>query len=83
MKPNHQRMSAEAFHAFAEQYVAALSAEELLAVPGVAVLVLEDYNNTIIQEIDELDPEDITSWEEAGKDLLTQKPEERQPKEDQ
>ena len=82
MKPNHQLMSAQAFHAFAEGYIAGLSVEEVLAVPEIAALVLEDYNNAIIKEIDDLHPDDIAGWEEAGEDLLTQKPEERRPKED-
>lgn len=78
--PNHQRLSSPAFHAFAENYISELSAAEILEVPGVAALVLEDYNNAIIKELDELEPEELEFLENEGQALLETKPEPRGPR---
>lgn len=72
---NHEKMSSAAFHAFAEEYIDGLSAAEILGVPGVAELVLEDYNNCIIDEFDELEPDEVALYEERGQELLESKPE--------
>lgn len=45
---------AETFNAFAEEWlVANLTVAQILAIPGVAVLVLEDQNNHIIDAFDD------------------------------
>lgn len=80
--PNHQRLSSAAFHAFAENYISGLSTEEILGVPGVAALVLEDYNNQIIKELDELEPEELEFLEGQGQELLQTKPEPRKGDDD-
>jgi hypothetical protein len=72
---NHEKMSSQAFHAFAEDYIEGLSAAEILGVPGVTELVLEDYNNVIIDEIDMLEPDEVALYEERGQELLESKPE--------
>lgn len=77
---SHEKLSSAAFHAYAENFISELSPAELLEVPGVAELVLEDYNNVIIDEIDDLDPEDLEFLEADGKALLETKPEPRGPR---
>lgn len=53
MKP-HETASPEDFHDFAESYIEdTLTREQILSVPGVSVLLLEAFNNKIIEAFDE------------------------------
>ena len=43
-----------------------LTKEQILSIPGVMALVLEDCNNAILQEVGELEQEDLDAAEEAA-----------------
>lgn len=53
IKP-HQTADAETFNSFAEEWIMEnLGAEHMVDVPGVAELLLEHFNNAIIDAFDE------------------------------
>lgn len=62
MSKPHQTADPETFNAFREQWIANnVTVEQALAVPGVAELLLEEFNNRIIDAFDEENEDEAES----------------------